>query len=565
MGLVVRLSGRLKCCQVDKLKDQLEDVMIRLSNIRVPVKDICSLDQEEEILARVVASKLRISRDEVKDLRIHKKSIDARKKDKIVFVYTVDISAKDVDKLLKKHASKGAKKVPQLVHQDLTFGKEKLEQRPVIVGFGPAGLFAALVLSRRGYKPIVIERGEDVDKRAEKIEKFWSAGPLDPDSNVQFGEGGAGTFSDGKLTTLINDKRCRFILEEFIKAGGPKEILYYNKPHLGTDKLRIIVKNIRQEIIGHGGQVRFSSQLTDLFIEDGRLSAVEINNKERLETDLVILAIGHSARDTFDMLYKKGISIRQKPFSIGVRIEHPQALINKSQYGSFAKYPSLGPADYKLAYHSKSGRSAYTFCMCPGGYVVAAASEQGYVVTNGMSEYKRDGLNANSALLVGVNPEDFGSDHPLAGVDFQRKWERLAYELGGRSYRAPSQLVGDFLHDRESKSFSSVQPSYRPGVVLGQLRDCLPAYVIETLKEALVYFDKRLKGFAMPDAILTGVETRSSSPIRINRGEDFQSSVEGLYPIGEGAGYAGGIMSSAVDGLKAAEAIMARFAPISSP
>ena len=428
-------------------------------------------------------------------------------------------------------------------------------ERPVIIGMGPAGLFAGLFLARNGYKPIVLERGDDVETRTAKINEFWNGGMLDTESNVQFGEGGAGTFSDGKLTTLINDRRCHTVLEEFVRAGAPEEILYKNKPHIGTDLLKSVVKNIRQEIIENGGEVRFRAKVTDFVIKDGSVEAVIINDKERLNCRVVMLAIGHSARDTFKVLHDRGVKMTQKPFSIGVRIEHPQIIINKSQYGKFANHEKLGAADYKLAAHFDNGRSAYTFCMCPGGMVIAAASEENMVVTNGMSYHARDMENANSALLVGVNPEDFESSHPLAGVEFQRKWESLAFVLGGKNYKAPAQKVGDFLKDRPSDAIGDVRPTYNLGVTMTDLRGCLPKYVTDTLKMAIIAFDRKIKGFAYADAIMTGVETRSSSPIRIVRDENFESNIKGLYPIGEGAGYAGGIMSAAIDGLRAAEEI----------
>ena len=529
--------------------------MIRLSNLKIAIKE-GAFESEREALKRAILSKIKIKEQNLLDYTIFKKSIDARKKESIFIVYTVDIKVRNEEQVLKKN--KELSPAPDLSYKPAQPKGGGQKDRPVIVGMGPAGLFAGLVLARNGYNPIILERGEDVDSRTAKVRRFWQDGALDPESNVQFGEGGAGTFSDGKLTTLIHDERCRFILEEFVKAGAPEEILYTSKPHIGTDLLKTVVKNIRNEIIALGGEVRFQSRVTDFVIKDGKIEALMINGEERLECKTVLLAIGHSARDTFEVLYRRGVAMSPKPFSIGIRIEHPQELINRAQYGDFAGHPWLGAADYKLSYHAKTGRSAYTFCMCPGGYVVAAASEAGRLVTNGMSEYRRDGENANAALLVGVSPADFGSPHPLAGVEFQRKWEGLAYKLGGESYRAPAQLVGDFLRGRPSTAWGSVKPSYRPGVVFAELKNCLPAYVIETLKEAIVFFDTRVRGFAMPDAILTGVETRSSSPLRINRDEDHLSNIGGLYPVGEGAGYAGGIMSSAVDGVKTAEKIMQR-------
>ena len=521
------------------------------------------LDTEKEILKKKILSKLKISEKELHGFKIFKKSIDARKKDEIFYVYTVDVDINNEEKILRKYSSKGIIPTPDLTYKGVQKGTENMVERPVIIGMGPAGLFAGLFLARNGYKPIVLERGDDVETRTAKINEFWNGGMLDTESNVQFGEGGAGTFSDGKLTTLINDRRCHTVLEEFVRAGAPEEILYKNKPHIGTDLLKSVVKNIRNEIIANGGEVRFRAKVTDFIIKDGSIEAVVINDKERLNCRVVMLAIGHSARDTFEVLHHRGVRMNQKPFSIGLRIEHPQEVINRAQYGHYAENPGLEAADYKLSYHAKNGRGAYTFCMCPGGYVVAAASEKSCLVTNGMSEYRRDGANANSALLVGVTPDDFQDPHPLAGVEFQRKWERLAFKLGGESYKAPVQLTGDFLADRPSSNWGDVKPTYKPGVVFAQLKDCLPDYVVETLKEAIVYFDTRIKGFAMPDSILTGVETRSSSPVRIIRDENYISNIQGLYPMGEGAGYAGGIMSSAVDGIRTAEKVMERYAPLS--
>jgi uncharacterized FAD-dependent dehydrogenase len=535
--------------------------MLRLTNIKVRIDEAVDTEGEKQILRNKILSMLRIREEELKSFKIAKKSIDARKKDKIFYVYNVDIELIHEKKLLDAR-NKGLIPTPDLLYKQVKPGTELMAERPVIVGMGPAGLFAALLLARSGYRPILLERGDDVDTRAAKINNFWREGTLDTESNVQFGEGGAGTFSDGKLTTLINDKRCGFVLQEFVAAGAPEEILYMNKPHIGTDLLRTVVKNIRKEIIANGGEVRFRAKATDFIIKEGKIKAVAINDNENLYTNILLLAIGHSARDTYEVLYKRGVAMKPKAFSIGVRIEHPQEFINKIQYGSFAGTAGLRAADYKMSYHSKSGRSAYTFCMCPGGYVVAATSEQCRVVTNGMSEYKRDGKNGNAALLVGVTPADFPGEHPLAGIEFQRKWEYLAYVAGGRNYMAPAQLVGDFLAGRASTNWGAVEPTYRPGVVLTTLEQCLPRYVIDTIKEAIVYFDTKMKGFAMPDSILTGVETRSSSPVRITRNENFQSNIEGIYPVGEGAGYAGGIMSSIVDGIKTAEEIIQRYAPI---
>ncbi len=538
--------------------------MIRIPNLKLEIQQAKNSDAEKQALEKAILSRLKINRRDLITFQIFKKSIDARKKNAILYIYTVDTTLKNEEALLKKGSKSGIIVSPDLSYQDPHPGHSPLNKRPVIIGMGPAGLFAGLILARNGYAPIIFERGDEVDSRSTRIDHFWQTGELDPESNVQFGEGGAGTFSDGKLTTLINDPRCRSILEAFIAAGAPEEILYLSKPHIGTDLLRETVKTLRQTIVDHGGEVHFRSRVTDFLIENGQLKGVVINDQHKLDCQVALLGIGHSARDTFLTLYERGVTMTPKAFSIGVRIEHPQNLIDRSQYSSAAGTAGLGAADYKLSYHSPNGRSAYTFCMCPGGYVVAAASEAGGVVTNGMSEHRRNGQNANAALLVGVQPEDFGDDHPLAGVAFQRKWESLAYSLGGQNYHAPAQLVGDFLADRPSTRWGSVKPTYTPGLNLAELKYCLPDYVVATIKEALIHFDKKINGFAMADSIMTGVETRSSSPVRINRNDDHVANIAGLYPMGEGAGYAGGIMSSAVDGVKTAEQVIQRYARYSS-
>ncbi|MCT4605005.1 MAG: hypothetical protein N4A64_02725 [Marinisporobacter sp.] len=529
--------------------------MIRVNEVKL------SIDEEEKILKEKIAKKLRVKMEDIIDYKIYRESIDARR-NTISFVYSIDVNVKNEEKILKKN--KNVKKSPVLEYKDVPSGNKKMEDRPIIVGMGPAGMFAGLILAERGYRPIILERGQDVDTRSKDVEAFWKEGKLKVSSNVQFGEGGAGTFSDGKLTTRIKDIRCRKVLDEFVRLGAPEEILYAQKPHIGTDILKNVVKNMRKAIEDLGGEVRFNSKVTDFFMENGKIKGLEINENTRIETKEVILGIGHSARDTYEVLHERGIQIRQKPFSIGVRIEHPQGVINKAQYKQFAEHKRLGAADYRLTYQSKKDRAVYTFCMCPGGMVVAAASEENMVVTNGMSEYKRDQENANSALLVQVNTEDFESDHPLAGVAFQRKWEKLAFQGGGSNYFAPAQLVGDFLKDTPSKELGTVKPSYLPGVKMTDLRKCLPDFVIEAMKEAIVQMDKKLKGFAMEDAVMVGVETRSSAPIRIERNPETMESVnvEGLYPAGEGAGYAGGIISAAVDGIKAAERIIEKYMPI---
>lgn len=536
--------------------------MIRISNIKLGINKVVDRNAERQALQNAILSKIMTSPKELIDFKIFKKSIDARKKDAIVYIYTIDATVQHENNMLKRHGKTGVTLSPELSYHDLRPGTEHLVERPVIIGMGPAGLFAGLILAKNGYAPIILERGDDVDTRAAKIDTFWKTGTLDTKSNMQFGEGGAGTFSDGKLTTLINDNRCRTILEAFIEAGAPEEILYLSKPHIGTDLLRETVKNIRKEIISYGGEVRFRAEVTDFIIKNRTLEALVINDQEEIPCMVALLGIGHSARNTYETLHLRGIGLTQKPFSIGLRIEHPQKIIDQAQYGVSAGHPGLGAGDYKLAYHSSNERSAYTFCMCPGGYVVAAASEEKGVVTNGMSQHKRNGENANAALLVGVQPSDFGSEHPLAGIEFQRKWERLAYQLGGENYNAPVQLVGDFLSDQPSTTWGSIKPTYQPGLTFAELKECLPDYVIQTMKEAIVYFDTKIKGFAMKDSVMTGVETRSSSPVRINRDENNVSNIKGLYPMGEGAGYAGGIMSSAVDGLKTAEKVIKKYASV---
>lgn len=538
--------------------------MLRIQNIKVPIEKAKNKEEERRAILDQIIKKTGSQRDQIRNVSIYRKSIDARKKNEIFFVYACDFESGQEDRLLKKARKLSLIRTPDMSYQEVISGDEKPVNRPIIVGSGPAGLFAGLFLARRGYRPVLLERGDDVDTRTRKIERFWQEGILDPESNVQFGEGGAGTFSDGKLTTLINDRRCRNIIEEFIEAGAPEDILYKSKPHIGTDILRTTVKNLRKKIIALGGEVRFGSKLTDILIKDNQVVGITINGKETLPCDVLLVAIGHSARDTFELLYNRGLHISQKAFSIGVRVEHRQKMINCAQYGDNHEVSSiLGAADYKLSYHSANGRSAYTFCMCPGGTVVAAASEENTVVTNGMSEYKRDAENANAALLVNVTPQDFGSDHPLAGVEFQRKWERLAFEAGGGNYFAPAQTIGSFLKRSDKRErLGEVQNSYRPGITLTEIENCLPDYVVETMREALLHFDEKLKGFASPDGLLTGVETRSSSPIRINRDENHLSNIGGVYPVGEGAGYAGGIMSSAVDGVKTAEKVMERYQPI---
>jgi uncharacterized FAD-dependent dehydrogenase len=530
--------------------------MIRIAGIKL------SLDQEPVDLGPAISKKLRIVPADLIDYRIVRQSLDARQPANIHFVYTVDVQVRNEAGILKQTRDRNVTRTPAKMYPRITAGTNRLRDRPVVVGTGPAGLFAGLTLARGGYRPLLLERGGDVDSRVAAVARFWETGLLDTDSNVQFGEGGAGTFSDGKLTTLIRDPRCGQVLDELVQAGAPAEIIYTHRPHIGTDILREVVKNIRQTIIDLGGEVRFNSQVTGLKLKGDGIQGVMVNHGLEINAGVVVLAVGHSARDTMAMFHGHGIAITTKSFSVGVRVEHPQTLINQAQYKGFAGHPRLGAADYKLAYHSPSGRSAYTFCMCPGGVVVAAASETGGVVTNGMSYHARSGTNANSALLVGVTPADFGSEHPLAGIEYQRRWEKLAFQAGGGAYRAPAQLVGDFISGQPSSGLGEVIPTYSRGVTPADLSDCLPEYVTATLREALLNFETKLKGFALGDAVLIGVETRSSAPLRIVRNPGGEAPVKGLYPAGEGAGYAGGIISSAVDGIRVAESIIAGFAPL---
>lgn len=527
---------------------------IRINNI------ILDIEEDIEEIPKKIAKKLNLPLKEINNFKIIKESIDARRKNSIKFNYCIDIEHEDEMDLVYRLNNKDVKLEEAAYKDDISFGEEILPSRPVVVGLGPAGLFAALLLARKGYEPLVIERGESVHKRTDSVEKFWKEGKLNLESNVQFGEGGAGAFSDGKLTTRIKDNRCDYILETMVKAGAPEEIIYRGKPHVGTDILKDVVQNIREEIISLGGEVRFNSKLKDILIKDGKVKSIIVNDEE-IPCDVLIMAIGHSSRDTYEMLYTKNIAMESKPFAIGVRVEHPQKLIDINQYGNMAGHPKLRAADYRLAYNSKTlNRAVYSFCMCPGGLVVAAASEENRLVTNGMSYHARDKENANAAIVVSVSPEDFQGSSPLSGMEFQRHYEGLAYKLGGGGYRAPVQLLGDFLKDNVSTKLGKVTPSYTPGYEFQDLRRCLPSYVIDALKEGFKDFDKKIKGFGDNDALLTGIETRTSSPLRIIRNENLQSiSLQGLYPCGEGAGYAGGIISAAVDGLKAAESIIKKY------
>ena len=498
------------------------------------------------------AKMLRVSNSKIRSLRIVRRSVDARKKPDIRYIYTIDVAVEgNENKILRQSGCKRASIAPVSYYKPPKAMSEP-EKRPVVIGFGPAGMFAALILAMAGQKPLILERGEDAASRHEKVEAFWKTGVLDPKSNVQFGEGGAGTFSDGKLNTGVNNPRIGWILEQFVKAGAREDILYDAKPHVGTDVLLEVVQNLRKRIIALGGEVRFGAQVTGLRRSGDILTGVEVDGSEIIPCDAAVLAIGHSARDTFEMLHGQGVPMEPKPFAMGVRIEHRQTDIDLAQYGKTD--PVLPPADYKLVEHLEEG-TVYTFCMCPGGYVVAAASEEGRVVTNGMSYADRDGENANAALLVTVNPAIFPYEGSLGGMYWQRELEEKAYNLTG-SYRAPAQRVGDFLEGRPSAGPGTVAPTYRPGVAWCDLRQVLPQRISDCLRQALPRLDGRLKGFSGPDAVMTAPETRSSSPVRILRDESRQSPLRGLYPCGEGAGYAGGIMSAAIDGIVTAEAIL---------
>ena len=520
--------------------------MIRIRQIKVKIRDNNLEDK--------ICEKLKISKDNLIDYKIVKKSIDSRKKDDIYFVYEVDVNIKD-ERILNKIKSLDIFETKVEEYNYIPKGTNNINGNVVVVGSGPAGLFSAYMLSLNGYNPIIIERGSDVDTRVKKVEEFFNTNKLDEECNVQFGEGGAGTFSDGKLNTMVKDKfhRGKKVFEVFVQNGAPEEIMYDYMPHIGTDLLRDVIKNIRNVIIKNGGTFRFNTKLTDIIINNNTLEEIVVNNNEHIKTNALVLAIGHSARDTFYML-NNYLKMEAKPFAVGLRISHKQSTINKNQYGDF--YKLLPPASYKLTYTTNSKRGVYTFCMCPGGYVVNSSSEKGLLAINGMSEYKRDSENANSAVIVTVSPNDFGTS-PLSGIEFQRKLEKKAYELGKGNI--PVQLYKDFKENRLSKSFKSINPIFKGNYTFANLRNLFPSYINDSLIEGIDNYDKKIKGFADDDTILAGVESRTSSPVRIIRNEDFLSNIEGIYPCGEGAGYAGGITSAAIDGIKVSEAIMDKY------
>ena len=556
--------------------------MLRITELRLP------LDHAQDALKPAIVARLGLKAgSDLKDFTVFKRSYDARKKSAIVLIYTVDCELADAatqTRLLDAFKSDPhIRPTPDTRYHFIGHapvdGTAAQTPRPLIVGFGPCGLFAALILAQMGLRPIVLERGKEVRQRTKDTWGLWRQRELNPESNVQFGEGGAGTFSDGKLWSQISDPRhlTRKVLTEFVKAGAPEEILYVSKPHIGTFRLVSMIEKMRAEIEALGGEIRFEQRVTDVRIEDGHVRGVVLASGEHLRSDHVVLALGHSARDTFKMLHERGVHMEAKPFSIGYRVEHPQGVIDRARFGPNAGNEILGAADYKLVHHARNGRSVYSFCMCPGGTVVAATSEPERVVTNGMSQYSRNERNANAGIVVGISPQDYRQDglsdgpvNPLDGMAFQRIWESRAYELGGGGYIAPGQLVGDFIKGQPSTALGDVMPSYKPGVLMTDLaqkgRGSLPDYALAAIREALPAFEKQIKGFSMPDAVLTGVETRTSSPLRITRGKDYQSlNTRGLYPAGEGAGYAGGIMSAGVDGIEVAEAVGASILGVKAP
>ena len=527
--------------------------MIRLTEIKLP------LDHEESAIQDAIEAKLGINADQVLSFNIFKRGYDARKKSKILLIYTLDVLVENETELLEQFISDPHVKVtPDMEYKFVAKAVENQTERPVVIGFGPCGLFAGLVLAQMGFNPIIVERGKEVRERTKDTFGFWRKRTLNTESNVQFGEGGAGTFSDGKLYSQVKDPKHygRKVIEEFVAAGAPEEILYVSKPHIGTFKLVTMIEKMRASIIELGGEIRFSTRVDDVHMEDGQITGLTLSNGEEIKTRHVVLAVGHSARDTFEMLHERGVYMEAKPFSVGFRIEHKQAMIDEARFGKNAGNPILGAADYKLVHHCKNGRTVYSFCMCPGGTVVAATSEEGRVVTNGMSQYSRAERNANSAIVVGIDPErDYPGD-ALAGIRLQRELESAAYVLGGENYDAPAQKIGDFLKGRDPSEIGEVKPSFTPGIHLTDISKALPDFAIEAIREAIPAFEKKIKGFSTPDGLLTGVETRTSSPVCIKRGKDFQSiNLKGFFPAGEGAGYAGGILSAGIDGIKAAEAL----------
>ncbi|MGF6858036.1 NAD(P)/FAD-dependent oxidoreductase [Paraburkholderia sp. CI3] len=530
--------------------------MLRLSEIKLP------LDHPESALEAAIRARLMelgVARDGLIRYTVFRRAHDARKRADIKLTYIVDVEVKDEGAALKRLADVPHCGVtPDMSYKFVAEAPAQLStQRPVVIGMGPCGLFAGLILAQMGFRPIILERGKAVRERTKDTFGLWRKSVLNPESNVQFGEGGAGTFSDGKLYSQIKDPKHygRKVLDEFVRAGAPEDILYLSRPHIGTFRLVSMVEKMRASIHELGGEVRFETRVEDIDIDNGQVRGLKLSTGETLRCDHVVLAVGHSARDTFQMLYDRGVHVEAKPFSLGFRIEHPQGIIDRSRFGKFAGHKQLGAADYKVVHHCSNGRAVYSFCMCPGGTVVAATSELGRVVTNGMSQYSRAERNANAGIVVGITPDDYPGG-PLAGIAFQRKWEERAFELGGGNYMAPGQLVGDFIAGRPSTSLGSVVPSYKPGVRPTDLSTALPDYAIEAIREALPQMEKKIAGFAMHDAVLTGVETRTSSPVRVRRGDDYQSvNVNGLYPAGEGAGYAGGIYSAAIDGIEVAEAV----------
>ena len=538
--------------------------MIRITELPLPM-DPDAREVGREVLRAAIVQRLGIDDTALLDFSVYKRSYDARRKSSLItFVYIIDAEVSDEAQVLRRLADdRHVMAAPDTRYQPPARARDELRERPIVIGFGPGGLFAALILAQQGYRPIVLERGREVRQRTQDTWGLWRRNTLDPISNVQFGEGGAGLFSDGKLYSQIKDPRYlgRKVMQEFVRAGAPAEILYVSKPHIGTFRLTGVVSSMRREIISLGGEVRFESKVIDLLIENGRVEGVMLESGEVLHSRHVVLALGHSSRDTFRMLERRGVFMEAKPFAIGFRIEHPQSMIDKVRLGRFAGHPALGAADYKLVHHASNGRSVYSFCMCPGGTVVAATSEPERVVTNGMSQYSRNERNANAGIVVGIDPLQDYPGGVLAGIALQERLESKAYDLGGRNYCAPAQLVGDFLRGQASKALGDVEPSYKPGVQLCDLAEALPEYAITAVREALPAFGREIRGFDRPDAVLTGIESRTSAPLRITRDPQHLQSrnVRGLYPCGEGAGYAGGILSAAVDGIKVAEAVAANL------